>query len=105
MSGATDALDHAASGSTYADHGCRKLDHNGQWCLLAQPLLFGEFHRSRCLDVTPTDLASKHLLECAEALRSRGEITYNEKWQQELSRLRNDCAVALSTKYSPTGTR
>ena len=32
-------------------------------------LCFGEFHRSRRLDVTPTDLASKHLLECAGALR------------------------------------
>ena len=41
-----------------------------------------------------------------ELYESRGEITDNEKWQQELSsRLRNDCAVALSTKYSPTGTR
>ena len=40
-----------------------------------------------------------------ELYESRGEITYNEKWQQELGRLRNDCAVALSTKYSPTGTR
>jgi hypothetical protein len=40
-----------------------------------------------------------------ELYESRGEITYNEKWQQEFSRLRNDCAVALSTKYSPTGTR
>ena len=37
-----------------------------------------------------------------ELYESRGEITYNEKWQQELDRLRNDCAVALSTKYSPT---
>ena len=33
-----------------------------------------------------------------ELYESRGEITDNEKWQQELSRLRNDCAVALSTK-------
>ena len=40
-----------------------------------------------------------------ELYESRGEITDNEKWQQEFSRLRNDCAVALSTKYSPTGTR
>ena len=46
-----------------------------------------------------------------ELYESRGEITYNEKWQQELSRLRDDCAVALykyeptSTKYSLTGTR
>ena len=40
-----------------------------------------------------------------ELYESRGEITDNEKWQQELTRLRNDCAVALSTKYSPTGTR
>jgi hypothetical protein len=40
-----------------------------------------------------------------ELYESRGEITYNEKWQQDFSRLRNDCAVALSTKYSPTGTR
>jgi hypothetical protein len=40
-----------------------------------------------------------------ELYESRGEITYNEKWQQEFSRLRNDCAVARSTKYSPTGTR
>ena len=40
-----------------------------------------------------------------ELYEGRGEITDNEKWQQELSRLRNDCAVALSTKYSPTGTR
>jgi hypothetical protein len=43
---------------------------------------------------------------CSSVLKlyeSRGEITYNEKWQQELSRLRS--AVALSTKYSPTGTR
>jgi hypothetical protein len=29
-----------------------------------------------------------------ELYESRGEITDNEKWQQELSRLRNDCAVA-----------
>ena len=42
---------------------------------------------------------------CSSVLEHRGEITDNEKWQQELSRLRNDCAVALSTKYSPTGTR
>ena len=40
-----------------------------------------------------------------ELYESRGEITDNEKWQQEFSRLRNDCAIALSTKYSPTGTR
>ena len=40
-----------------------------------------------------------------ELYESRGEITYNQKWQQDFSRLRNDCAVALSTNYSPTGTR
>ena len=40
-----------------------------------------------------------------ELYESRGEITYNEKWQQEFMRLRNDCAVALSTKCGPTGTR
>ena len=74
----------------------------GRRCLPAQPLLFGEFHRSRRLDVTPTD--RKHR-STVRALRSRSEISDNEKWQQELSRLRNDCAVALSTKYSPTGTR
>ena len=39
-----------------------------------------------------------------ELYESRGEITYNEKWQQELSRLRDDCAVALY-KYEPTGTK
>ena len=35
---------------------------------------------------------------------SRGEITYNEKWQQELSRLRNDCAVALSARQARPNT-
>jgi hypothetical protein len=39
-----------------------------------------------------------------ELYESRGEITYNEKWQQELSRLRDDCAVALY-KYESTGTK
>jgi hypothetical protein len=39
-----------------------------------------------------------------ELYESRGEITYNEKWQQELSRLRDDCAVALH-KYEPTSTK
>ena len=39
-----------------------------------------------------------------ELYESRGEITYNEKWQQELSRLRDDCAVALY-KYEPTSTK
>ena len=44
---------------------------------------------------------------CSSVLKlyeSRGEITYNEKWQQELSRLRDDCAVALY-KYEPTNTK
>jgi hypothetical protein len=39
-----------------------------------------------------------------ELYESRGEITSNEKWQQELSRLRDDCAVALY-KYEPTSTK
>ena len=30
-----------------------------------------------------------------ELYKSRDEITDNEKWQQELSRLHDDCAVAL----------
>jgi len=30
-----------------------------------------------------------------ELYRSRDQITHNEKWQQELSRLHDDCAVAL----------
>ncbi len=30
-----------------------------------------------------------------ELYRSRDQITDNEKWQQELSRLHDDCAVAL----------
>ena len=30
-----------------------------------------------------------------ELYKSRDEITNNEKWQQELSRLHDDCAVAL----------
>ena len=30
-----------------------------------------------------------------ELYRSRDQITDNEKWQQELSRLQDDCAVAL----------
>ena len=36
-----------------------------------------------------------------ELYESRGEITDNEKWQQELSRLRNDCAVALPRQTRP----
>jgi len=39
-----------------------------------------------------------------ELYESRGEITYNDKWQQELSRLRDDCMVALY-KYEPTNTK
>jgi hypothetical protein len=39
-----------------------------------------------------------------ELYESRGEITYNEKWQQELSRLRNDCAVALSARQARPNT-
>ena len=39
-----------------------------------------------------------------ELYESRGEITYNEKWQRELSRLRDDCTVALY-KYDPTSTK
>jgi hypothetical protein len=46
----------------------------------------------------------KHLLECAELYESRGEITDNENGSRSWSP-GNDCAVALSTKYSPTGTR
>ena len=39
-----------------------------------------------------------------ELYESRGEITYNEKWQQELSRLRDDCAVALSARQARPNT-
>ena len=67
--------------------------------------LFGEFIAADAwMSRQPISLRSicSSVLELYE---SRGEITDNEKWQQELKRLRNDCAVALSTKYSPTGTR
>jgi hypothetical protein len=36
--------------------------------------------------------------------KSRDEITDNEKWQQELRRLNDDCAIALH-KYELTSTR
>jgi hypothetical protein len=36
--------------------------------------------------------------------KSRDEITVNEKWRQELSRLHDDCAVALH-KYELTSAR
>ena len=39
-----------------------------------------------------------------ELYDSRGEITSNEKWQQKLGGLRDDCAVALY-KYEPTSTK
>jgi hypothetical protein len=39
-----------------------------------------------------------------ELYKSRDKITDNEKWQQELSRLHDDCAVALH-KSEPTSTR
>jgi hypothetical protein len=39
-----------------------------------------------------------------ELYKSRDKITDNEKWQQELSRLNDDCAVALH-KSEPTSTR
>src|SRR6476619_5800437 len=39
-----------------------------------------------------------------ELYESRGEITYNDKWQQELRRLRDDYVIALS-KYDPTSTK
>jgi hypothetical protein len=39
-----------------------------------------------------------------ELYKNRDEITFNEKWRQELSRLRDDCTVALH-KYELTSTR
>ena len=100
-----DALDHAASGSTCADHGCRKLDHNGQWCLPLISLCFlvSFIAADAWMSRQPISLRSicSSVLELYE---SRGEITYNEKWQQELSRLRDACAVALY-KYEPTSTK
>jgi hypothetical protein len=36
-----------------------------------------------------------------ELYKSRDEITVDEKWRQELSRLNDDCAVALR-KYELT---
>jgi hypothetical protein len=39
-----------------------------------------------------------------ELYKSRDEITASEKWRQELSNLRDDCAVALH-KYDLTSTR
>jgi hypothetical protein len=39
-----------------------------------------------------------------ELYKSRDEITVNEKWRQELSRLHDDCAVALH-KYELTSNR
>ena len=36
-----------------------------------------------------------------ELYKSRDEITVNEKWRQELSRLHDDCALALH-KYELT---
>ena len=39
-----------------------------------------------------------------ELYKSRDEITVNEKWRQELSRLHDDCAVALH-KYELTSAR
>ena len=36
-----------------------------------------------------------------ELYKSRDEITVDEKWRQELSRLNDDCAVALH-KYELT---
>src|SRR5262249_59833183 len=86
-----DAADHAATcGSAWSDNSsprpgvdrfwpsfrdtnpfisCRSLVKNGRRRLPDQHLLFGEFHRSRCLDVAPPNVASKHLLECAGALQ------------------------------------
>jgi hypothetical protein len=56
----------------------------------------GEWARkARCLDVAPPNVASKYLLECAGALQKSRQEHDNEKWQQELSRLHDDCAVAL----------
>jgi hypothetical protein len=51
----------------------------------------------------PTSLQSI----CANVLelyKSRDTITDNEKWLQELSHLRDDCAIALY-KYDPTSTK
>jgi hypothetical protein len=39
-----------------------------------------------------------------ELYKSRDEITAGEKWRQELSNLRDDCAVALHN-YDLTSTR
>ena len=39
-----------------------------------------------------------------ELYESRSEITDNEKWQQELSRVRDDCAVALSARQARPNT-
>src|SRR6516225_12041350 len=51
----------------------------------------------------PTSLQSI-CLNVLELYKSREEITDNEKWQQELNRLHDDCTVALH-KYELTGTR
>jgi len=39
-----------------------------------------------------------------ELYKSRDEITVNEKWRQEFSRLRDDCTLAIH-KYELTSTR
>jgi len=47
----------------------RRLDHDGGRCVLDQPLLFSGFRFIERLDVAPTNVASKHLLECVGAFQ------------------------------------
>ena len=82
------------SAKTCADHGCRELDHNGQWCLLLSLCFLVSFIAADAWMSRQRISLRSICSNVLELYESRGEITENEKWQQELSRLRNDCAVA-----------
>jgi hypothetical protein len=57
--------------------------------------------RTFCSGALKTQSICSNMLEL---YKSRDEITVNEKWRQELSRLHDDCAVALH-KYELTSAR
>jgi hypothetical protein len=96
--------------ATHGHHLARLIPSPGDWIKMVS----GAFLISTCflaafiaanawVSRLPTSLQSicSNILEL---YKNRDEITVNQKWRQEFSRLRDDCTLATH-KYELTGTR